>query len=197
MRGWAFDNLPALQEVNLESNLCIDQEFKKEEEIREISKTVNATCGVDKTETQISCEYTHQTPESLIFCFMGGFTAIKDIGYTISDPFDDMVGTINFNNNRKIEFLPILLHSKFPNLQDIFADNCAIREISKENFEKLHHLETISLPRNQIYVVLSDTFEGLASLSSIDLSEFNLGFMKLQNIIYLFSFFTLKQVKMR
>lgn len=51
---------------------------------------------------------------------------------------------------------------------------CAIKEISKRNFEKLLNLEDLYLQDNQIYVVLSDTFEGLVKIIHLNLSKFEL-----------------------
>lgn len=177
MRGWVFDNLPALRTVKLGSNECINQDFNSEEEIRRISKTVNETCGINQNETQIMCEtigdntYAYTTG---LACKMNTYTAIMDLGYTISDQSNDKVVQMYFNDNQKIEFLPVLLHQIFPNLEKYFAARCAIKEISKTNFESLDRLARIDLEGNQIYAVLSDTFGSLANLRWLDLSKLRL-----------------------
>lgn len=170
MRGWVFENLPALQQVYLELNECISRNFEGDAAIRELSKTVNETCGTDKTETQIACERLTENFQGYT-CDMRFYTLINDIGFTISYLFNDNILKIDLSDNRNIEFLPISPHQTFPNLKDDYARRCAIREISKANFEKMHYLERIVLHDNQIYAVLSDTFEGLTSLWLLDLSK--------------------------
>lgn len=177
MRGWVFDNLPALRAVNLADNECINKEFKGEEEIRRMSKTLNETCGIDKTETQIACEKINELNYAFVTrltCEMNTYTAIKDVGYTISDQFNDEVAQMFLNDNQNIEFLPILLNEKFPNLENYFAERCAIKEIFKINFENLHRLAIINLNGNQIYAILRDTFAGLANLRVLDLRKLRL-----------------------
>lgn len=179
MKGWVFENLPALTEVNLASNECISQIFGSKE-LGRLSKTVNETCGIDKTETQIACEETWGQ-----ICGMHSYTTIKDIGYTISDSFNDAIRGISFDNNRNIDFLPNSPHQNFPKLTSYSAIRCSIKEISKANFEKLHWLTRISLFDNQIYAVLSDTFKDLTELQRISLSKF---LLEQLNFFYLFDF---------
>lgn len=173
MLGSVFENLPALQYVDLEGNECIDQEFESEAEIRfTISKTVNASCGFDNNRTQIACEEISPDFKYELCCEMRSYTVIKDITYTISDLFNNEIFTIDLSENQNIEFLPILLHQKFPNITSYEAARCSIKEISKRNFESLFQLWKVELQENQIYAVLSDTFEGLFNLNYLDLSKF-------------------------
>lgn len=176
MRGMVFDNMLALQFVQLEFNECISRRFKGEEEIRSISKTVNDTCGIDTSETDIACESIRAITlgfiGQIISCNIQMYTVIKDIGYSISDPYNVKITKMNFNDNRNIEFLPNSPSHKFPNLVHYHAERCAIKEISKRNFERLHSLWNILLQGNQIRAVLKDTFQGLTKLSRLDLSKF-------------------------
>lgn len=167
MKGSVFDNLPALKNVDLEANLCVNQIFLSEESVRGLSNTVSGAC--DKKGTQIACEEISSQEK---FCKMRNYTIIRDITYTISDPFNEKVETMSFSNNRNIEFLPILLHQTFPNIYIFSASRCAIKEISKGNFENLVQLDSIYLEENEIYAVLKDTFEGLQNLQTLYLSKF-------------------------
>lgn len=172
MIGSVFENLPELQKVDLEFNKCIHKKFQSEEEIRGISKIVNRACGFDKNNTQIACE---SFPRSFgqDTCEMKTYTIIRDITYTIlSDTFNKYIGGIDFSENRNIEFLPILLNLTFPNIKLYHAEKCAIKEISKRNFEGLVQLWGVYLKENQIYAILSATFEGLINLKEIDLRKF-------------------------
>lgn len=208
MRGWVFENLPALRTLDLKGNECIDHTFYKDEEIRIISRSVNVTCGIDKTEKKIACEDISKTTQLesgtgaasvlktsighscsntskvkvvkrqmdgierekiSIACEMNDYTAIEDLGYSVLDPCNEKVDTMDFSHNQKIEFLPKSPHQIFPNLATYEANSCAIKEITKMNFQNLHRLKGIFLADNQIYAVLSDTFEGLINLSSLRL----------------------------
>lgn len=188
MKASVFEDLPALQEVYLFRNECIDQRFVTEEEIRGLSKTVNATCGFDKNGTQmITCEKFEPvtgwefpfddrnfSSGHFLICEMTSYTIIRDITYFISDPFNDIVTEITFSDNPNIEFLPIQLHQSFPTIRKYYARRCAIREISKRNFENLIFLKRLNLQENQIYAVLKETFEGLVNLKELNLSKFEL-----------------------
>lgn len=177
LKGSVFENLPALQEVHLTGNECIDERFESEEEIRGLSKTVNGTCGFGKNGTQITCEKiaVFAMPESanrFFTCESTSYTTIKDNSYTITDHFNSRLIAMNFSDNRNIEFLPISPHHIFPYIRWYRAARCSIKEISKTNFEGLRYLSYIKLQENQIYAVLSDTFKGLDGLGELDLSEF-------------------------
>lgn len=185
MKGSAFENLPKLKHVFVSENKCISRYFYTEEpfikglseHIRDISKTIDENCGIDRKNTQIAFE---KTPVSQCFlvdnficitCEMTTYTAIKDIGYTILDSPNNATVIMDLRDNRNIEFLPNSPNDKFPNLKKYQASRCAIREVSKRNFENLHQLTLIELQENQIFAVLSDTFEGLKNLKTLDLSK--------------------------
>lgn len=191
MKGALFEHLPALQEINLEANECIDQNFQSEEEVRGIFKTVNGTCGFDKNGTEIACEEVSSASFSDTFdlmdffmnglpdddshetCNMKSYTIIRDNNYTISDMFNEEVEVMDLSGNRNIEFLPILLYDTFPSITIYHAARCSIREILKENFKNLD-LKEVNLQENQIYAVSRDTFEGLDNLRDLNLSKFKL-----------------------
>lgn len=175
MTGSVFEDLPALENLRLFSNDCINEAFYKGK-VRELPRAVNVSCGIDRTKAQIACETVKLSLNTLVrrpsaACHMTKYTAIRDVGFVILDPFNETVGHIYMQGNKNVEFLPISVHLTFPKLEDYIADECAIREISKSNFEKLNLLWKIELAGNQIYAVLSDTFEGLSELRSINLSK--------------------------
>lgn len=185
MKGSVFENLPALAKVFLSENDCIDKDFRSElysefvkdisENIRDLPRTVNETCGIDRTDTQIECEkiFKHSYHEYLYekTCEMKTYTVIKDIDYVLSDPFSNTIWKMDLSDNQNIEFLPISPSDKFPNLQQYLASRCVIREIFKINFENLRQISLIDLQGNQIFAVLSNTFEGLENLQTLDLSK--------------------------
>lgn len=174
MSGLVFEHLSALRYVNLEANECINQKFG-EVEIRGISRAVNGTCGFDRNGTQIACEKIFFNPWVGDFlCIMNSYTVINNNNYTISDPFNVRVERMEFSENRYIEFLPILLHQKFPNIKKYYAARCAIKEITKQNFKNLLKLREVNLAGNQIYAVLSDIFKGIERLFKLNLSKFKL-----------------------
>lgn len=177
MTGSVFEHLPELKQVNLEHNKCIDQDFQTEEEIRGLSKILNATCGFEKNGNQIACETLKSlSPRvtNLLICELSSYTIVRDITCTISDPFNDQVESMFLSGNQNIEFLPISPHQIFPNIKFYQAARCAIKEISRRNFEGLVQLWQIDLQENQIYAVLSDTFVGLVELKWMHLSKFKL-----------------------
>lgn len=77
-----------------------------------------------------------------------------------------------FANNTNIKYLPIQVNERFPNLELYNAENCAVAEVSKENFKDLILMETLNLAGNVIEEVKSDTFEDLFGLDSINLGKF-------------------------
>lgn len=133
-----------------------------------------ALLGVSGTKAnEIQCESveSHKNDGIDIRCFMNGNTVIDADDYTISDAKNLKVEAINFATNHKIQYLPLRVHEKFPNMYKYPAENCAIKRVSKKNFEKLVKLIYIGLSQNQIETIASDTFKGLPNLSMITLSK--------------------------
>lgn len=98
-------------------------------------------------------------------------TEIRGLNYTIKDRKNGSVQALDFNNNKNIEFLPVRVASRFPNIVELDARNCSIRSISKENFDRLHYLKLVYLQGNQIEAVSSDTFDGHNLIEDIDLGQ--------------------------
>lgn len=105
-------------------------------------------------------------------CFMNNNTVTDADDLKIATTRDLAVGGLRFDNNKNIQFLPILVYRTFPNLQVLVAANCSLREISKKNFQQLNKLEKLRLEKNMIEKISSDTFEGLVQLEKIYLSKF-------------------------
>lgn len=103
---------------------------------------------------------------------MNGSTVIDESVYTISTPRDDAVEGFDCDRNKKISYLPVKIHEKFPNLVGLYADSCNIKAISKVNFEKLGKLRRLSLSFNQIVIVNSNTFDDLTALELFWMREF-------------------------
>lgn len=91
-------------------------------------------------------------------------------GFEIS-PRDETIEELDFSLNKKIRFLPIKVARTFSNLLAYFADSCSLTEISKDNFENLVNLTTLSLRENQTERIASDTFEDLKSLRGLYLGD--------------------------
>lgn len=72
-------------------------------------------------------------------------------------------------DNKNISFLPVGIDKVFPNIEILYAFNCAIEEIVQENFLNLHHLQQLSLDSNKISRISSDVFQGLFSLQILTL----------------------------
>lgn len=103
---------------------------------------------------------------------MNRTTVITESDYTISMPRDDAVEGFDCERNKKISYLPVKIHEKFPNLVVLYADYCNIKAISKANFEKLGKLKRLSLSFNQIVTVNSNTFDDLTALELLWMREF-------------------------
>lgn len=105
-------------------------------------------------------------------CCFGNVTAsINSKTSKFDGTEEETVHAIWFANNTNIKYLPIQVFLHFPKLALYNAENCAISEISKENFENLSELEAVNLAGNQIEVVQSDTFDSIIGLERIDLGK--------------------------
>lgn len=133
---------------------------------------VSERCGFDELDVvEIACErfkFDHETEN----CIMGNKTVINATNFVIAELRDEGVGGISFDGNKQIEYLPYKIHQQLPNLFKYQASNCSIKQITKENFEKLNRLEKISLSSNQIQKINGNTFERLDKLWAVLLSEF-------------------------
>lgn len=128
-----------------------------------------SSCFVISTANEITCEDDDVNDEPS--CFVTE-TAINASDFTISGPEDDTVHSFISSYNRNVEFLPIRIGKKFPNLVKYAADRCRIGDISKSNFENLFHLRTLNLNGNKLEIIKSDSFKDLVSLESLFLGNY-------------------------
>lgn len=169
MNGDLFKRLPNLKTVNLVSNECINKKFA-EYRLQSLVRVVSNKCGFIETETsdnEVRCTAIESCNELDRCCRMT--SPINASDFSIADRKDEAVKGIYFMENSEIEFLPIFVYQKFPNLQGYAAYNCSIREISKKNFERLTRLVNIFLRGNKLEKIPSDTFDGLINLEIINL----------------------------
>lgn len=103
-------------------------------------------------------------------CWMKEKTSISSSKFTISSELEKDVEALSFRENKRINFLPIKVHEKFPSLLVYGSSQCSIKEISKANFEKLSKLKILWLDGNEIEIIATDVFEDLSSLIKLRLS---------------------------
>lgn len=97
--------------------------------------------------------------------------AIKEDNFSFGKLKNENVTGLTFEGNKKIVYLPVKLYENLSNLLGIDASNCAIRQISNENFRRLNFLRQIWLRGNEIEIIASDTFENLEALEHLSLGE--------------------------
>lgn len=116
---------------------------------------------------EVSCEKF----DSILFykklCFFNGTTVISFENTTVAGLENSDVDGIVFENNKKIQFLPVNVYKKFPNLVTYGARNASIKEISALNFDRLTRLAYLDLRANQIEFVPKSCFEGLFELKEL------------------------------
>lgn len=172
MNGRVFQSLPSLRSLSLESNVCISQTFENAT-AQTIVDEVSAKCKFDEEESNdpgLVCESILPF-NSGEYCFLNGTTVIAQKDKTFHFMLDHSVSGLYFNENKEIEYLPVAVHSTFPNLVEYQANDCSIREISRKNFAKLYKLNYIRLHFNKIEKITSDTFADLPLLRGIALSK--------------------------
>lgn len=181
MNGLAFKFLPSIKILSFTSNECITENFENAT-AQFISDEVSKKCKFDEEpiseNSGLMCEaistsvrYNDIVTIPGEFCLLNGNTVIDKRGETFYPMLDQQTIGLFFQNNKKVEYLPIMVHRVFPNLADYRAEECSIQEISRKNFEKLYQLRIVMLGGNQIERVQSDTFADLPLLLYIGLRE--------------------------
>lgn len=171
LNGQAFRIVPSLEVINLQNNFCINRIFFGKEEKSTAIENISNRCGFEEFDSiEVVCESFKDFRRE--FCDMRQKTIINASNFVIGDLQDEEVEGIFFEGNMNIEYLPYKIYMQFPNLQSYWAKQCAIKQISKENFEKLIRLKEIDLEFNQIQKISGNTFQGLESLTIVDLGEF-------------------------
>lgn len=128
--------------------------------------------SVVKSETtEVSCESFEKSSVQGQYCHMTNSTTIDAADVTIADPENNDVTGLFFNSNKNIEFLPVDVYKKFPNLRVFPAHYCSIKEISARNFQRLENLLFVDLRGNQLKSVPNYCFYGLSKLSNLLLGK--------------------------
>lgn len=115
-------------------------------------------------------------------CFMDYVSSVDRDDFVIPGHKDESIKAVYMKNNSNIEFLPVQIYRKFPNLLQYSMINCELSEIFKKNFEHLNQLQLLDLSDNRIEIIRSDTFEGLSRLENIFLSK--LKFITVYKYVY-------------
>jgi len=105
-----------------------------------------------------------------LWTFNVNFSIPSDYSELFSKKSECVKG-LNFGSNRKVNFLPIKVYEKFPNIVALNAYECSLKEIRYDNFEKLVELRTLALQYNQISFIPSDSFKDLRNLKHLRLGE--------------------------
>lgn len=96
---------------------------------------------------------------------------INKHGFKIDAEKNENVLIIDMSDEKLIEFLPVNVAEKFPNLQFYNAPDCAIKTIYKENFRDLSKLKYLNLYGNQLTKIESGIFDDLKSLTKLYLTK--------------------------
>lgn len=172
MNGKAFANLRKLTTFFLVNNHCYSAAFS-DDDIKGIAPAaITKNCGFEEFDSvELSCDRFLDLHDSE-FCFMDIPKAINATNFVIAELRDEEIGGIRFDGNKRIEYLPYKVYMQFPNLIHFKAKECSVKQIMKENFEKLSRLQKIDLSSNVIQKISGNTFKGLESLMQIKLREF-------------------------
>lgn len=103
-------------------------------------------------------------------CLMTEKTAINRTGVEIFSK-NLSVRNLTLNWNNKVRFLPENVHESFPNLVVFEAENCRVKQISRNNFRGLYRLKVVNLAGNLISNIDAGVFSENVELQIIDLSE--------------------------
>lgn len=118
---------------------------------------------------EINCEKIDRFARFAKCCYLNETTLISAVNVTFAGLENLEVQTILFDWNEKIEFLPIKVYKKFPNLEVYSAKFDLVKEISALNFEQLSNLRLLDISWNQIGFIPDDCFQGLTKLYKINL----------------------------
>lgn len=171
LNAQAFAKLSNLKAVSLGKNYCIHRTFYGDDIWTTGAEVIRSSCGYEELDSvDISCERFRDI-SGFEFCVMNKETVINASNFVVADLRDEEIEGITFNENKNIEYLPYKIHMQLPNLDTYWARKCAIKQITKENFEKLIRLKSLDLTYNQIQKISGNTFKGLESLTNVDLGE--------------------------
>lgn len=136
-----------------------------------IALVLFVTAVVELKAAEISCEKVDGYDTFKQCCYLNGTAVIDAVNVTFAGPENSDVDAILFDENKKIEFLPVNVYRNFPNLENYLARNASVKKISALNFQRLTSLEYIDLEVNQIDFIPDNCFQGLTKLNVILLSK--------------------------
>lgn len=102
---------------------------------------------------------------------------INHAEFTLSTDENKTVEGFNMRDNKLIEFLPVKIAEKFPNLAIYQAFKCSVKSISAENFHNLGLLEALYIQYNQIEAIEEGVFDELMKLKILKLSHNKINFV--------------------
>lgn len=198
MNGIAFANLPQLAELDVTDNVCIDVQFFIKDGLNKLRRIISKRCGSTDVAEKLLCNATplceiyrvdsNESEDSdevienkSICCELEHGTVVDGSDYTFAAYANyTNVEILIIEHQQNVEFLPVLVHERFPKLRIYHVINTPISKISKKNFEKMYKLEELTLDRNQIEIIRSDTFKDLVNLKWIEIST-NIVFLNFCN----------------
>ncbi|KAL7048091.1 hypothetical protein ACKWTF_003208 [Chironomus riparius] len=108
---------------------------------------------------------------SLLSFNIFAFVQIDQDNFEIGSTRNESIQGLNSKSNDDIEFLPVKVYEKFPNLIAYQFKSSAVRSVEYKHFEKLKELESISLIDNQILQITNDAFKDSPKLKYLNLNE--------------------------
>lgn len=144
---------------------------------------VSCPSSDEPRENKIVCG-TVEDANNIKQCFMDYSSSVDRDDFVIPGLKDESIKAVYMKNNSNIEFLPVQIYRKFPNLLRYSMINCGFSEIFKKNFENLNQLQILDLSDNRIEIVRSDTFEGLFRLENIVLSKSKFKILSTEIILF-------------
>lgn len=144
---------------------------------------------------EINCETKKLKEEKESCCFLNGTTVISGENVEIGGLENLNVDLILLSYNKKIEFLPLKVHKKLPNVKLFLAESANIKKISALNFVGLSKLKLLDLSGNEIENIPDDCFQGLRDLQKINLSKKTSAVISKVNNFYALSLTDFNQIK--
>lgn len=189
MNGVVFANLPQLVIIDLKATdqQCINKNFVIERGSINFRRKISRNCAsANLVKKKLSCitamacdqiatdwitdEYRIHYPSSCCELELG--TVIDASDYTfVADTNDGSIDTLFIKHQQNVEFLPVSIDERFPDLETYEVINTPVQKLSKKNFKKMFQLKYLKLDRNGIEVIRSDTFEDLINLTYIFISK--------------------------
>lgn len=89
--------------------------------------------------------------------------------YGISASRDEKIERLNAEYCRLMEYIPLGISDRFPNLIEIKIQRSSVKKVSKDVFAGLRKLKLLNLESNQIQTIDENSFNDLVSLEELDL----------------------------